>query len=148
MLALLQGALGQFHHQVLRLEAMLGQHAVDLLEQVFVLQLPGGQVDVQRELSRGNPAAALELATRLAEQPVPDRNDQAGLLRQGHEVLRRDHPALGVRPADERFQPLDAAALRAGKPVEHDASGVRHRPRFAGAEQKADQDQQRQAIER
>ena len=110
MLAALQGALGQLQRELRGIETVLGKHAVDVLEQVAVLELPRGQVHVQRQRLRAGPPAAVEVAAGLAEQPASDGDDQPGLLGERHEVLRRDQPALGMRPADQRLEALDAAA--------------------------------------
>ena len=41
------------------------------------------------------------------QYPAADRDDQAGLLGDRDELVGRDHPALGVAPAQQRFQPDD-----------------------------------------
>ena len=60
-------------------------------------------------LCAGGAAAVLELLAGLVEQPVSDGDDEARLLGEGDEVLGSDEPALLVRPADERLEPLDAS---------------------------------------
>ncbi len=46
-----------------------------------------------------------------AEHQPPERQDQAGLLRKGDELVRIDEPALGVAPPHERFDTDDAPRL-------------------------------------
>src|SRR5438046_2338293 len=54
---------------------------------------------------------ASRVPARLLEYPAADRDDEPGLLRQRHEVEREDHAALGVMPAQQRLEPVHAAAL-------------------------------------
>src|SRR5207237_853830 len=79
VLAALQGALGQLQRELRGIETVLGKDAVDVLEQVAVLELPRGQVHVQCQRLRAGPPAAVEVAAGLAEQPASDGDDQPGL---------------------------------------------------------------------
>ena len=93
----------------MRLQIIRLQHLVDVLEQIVLQELLGRQVHVERERGGGRGAAAfLEQLPGLIEQPAPDGDDEPRLLGEGNEVLGRDEPALGMRPADERLEPLDA----------------------------------------
>ena len=109
VLAVLQRVLGQLQDQVLRLEAVLRQDAFDVLEQVAVLQLPGGQVHAERQPLRRGAAPALEFTAGLTQEPATDRHHQSGLFGEGDEVLRRDQPPGGMGPANQGFETLDAA---------------------------------------
>ena len=51
-----------------------------------------------------------------AQHQVAERDDQAGFLGDRNELGRRDHAALGMRPAHQRLEAGDAAALR-GRPA-------------------------------
>jgi hypothetical protein len=46
-------------------------------------------------------------AAGLAQQPVAHLVDEPGLLGDGDEMMRRDQPARGMLPADQRFQADD-----------------------------------------
>ena len=64
---------------------------------------------MERQSLRARGAAAgLELAPGLVQHPAADRDHEADLLGERHELLRRDEAALRVRPANERLEPLDA----------------------------------------
>ena len=65
--------------------------------------------------SSSRPSAAQAAAWRhgLLDDPLADRLDQAGLLRQRDEVERRHHAAVRVLPADQRLDADDRDALPA-----------------------------------
>jgi hypothetical protein len=56
---------------------------------------------------------ALGVPATLAQDPAADRDDQAGLLGDRDELVRRHEPALGVVPAQQRLHAGDAAVLEA-----------------------------------
>ena len=62
-------------------------------------------------LGRQRVPQAASVAATLAQHPAPDRDDQAGLLGERDELPRRDQPALGVAPAQQRLDAEDAAVL-------------------------------------
>ena len=64
--------------------------------------LPGGAVGV---------APAAHLRARLAQHPIADLDDQAALLREGDELVRRHEAALRMRPAQQRLDGLDLHIL-------------------------------------
>ncbi len=66
MPALLHDVLGQLEGHLLRVEALLRQHGVDVLDQVGMPELPGGEVYIERQRLRAFAAAALEFAAGLA----------------------------------------------------------------------------------
>ena len=53
----------------------------------------------------------VHLAAGLADHPEVERDDQAGLLGGGDELRRRDQPALGVLPADQRLEARDPTGI-------------------------------------
>src|SRR5665647_2937629 len=68
-------------------------------------ELAGRQVDADIEGVVGRPGLppGLRLATRLVEDPVPDRDDQSGGLGSADELSWGDQSALGTVPADQGF---------------------------------------------
>ena len=110
-------ALGLVHHDALgdlelegrRIETRLGQDRVDLIEEIGLGELAGGQVDRhhQRRPARSRVAPSPRLAAGRLEDPPAERHDQAGLLGQRDERERRDQAAIGMLPADERLEPDD-----------------------------------------
>ena len=95
-------------------EARVGEVARDLVDELGSLQLPGREV--HRHVDGWRPRVALlqilGLRARFAQHPVPDRDDEAGLLGERHEVERRREAALGMLPAHERFERLRSRRSR------------------------------------
>ena len=86
---------------------------------VAVLQLLHGQVDAHRESRRRGEVVPHPscVATALAQHPPPDRDDQAGLLGERDELVRRDHSALRMAPAEQRLDAARCCRRRAGPPA-------------------------------
>ncbi len=65
---------------------------------------------------------AVHLPARLAQHPLAERDDHAGLFRDRDEVYRRDEAALRVLPADERLEAAQAEVFERddGLVVEHE----------------------------
>ena len=107
-----QHALGQLEREPLRGDAGHVQQLGDLLWQVGLRELPAGEVYRHvRDVDLGIRGPAGELAAGLLQHPTPERDDEAGLLRQSDERTGRHQPALRVRPADERLEADDALLL-------------------------------------
>ena len=104
-----QRGLGDLEREVAGLEPGLLKHLLDLLVQVLLPELAGGEVHAHRQrrpvAHLGPPAGRLRAG--LAQHPGADPDDQAALLGQGDELAGRDQAALRVLPA---HQGLDAAA--------------------------------------
>ena len=101
-------ALGHLELQQLLREARLLERGLHLVGQRPLHELGRREVD-------GQPQAAvvalplLHLGRRRAQDPGPDREDQAGEVGLRQEVLREHQPELGVLPAQQR---LDARGCR------------------------------------
>jgi len=91
--------------------------------EAVVAQLHGREVDVEHERG-GELAPRGELAAGLAQDPAPDRADDADLLGHGDEGQRRDHAARRVCPARERLDPDRAPALELDHGLVHEAQLV------------------------
>ena len=72
-------------------------------------------------------------ARRGGDEPA-ERHDQPGLLGERDELGRRDQPALGVAPADERLEPDDPCRRAARRSA---GSGARTAPRSIAARSSA-----------
>ena len=68
-----------------------------------IADLAPGDVDGDAELGVDVALPGRRLAARLLEHLQPQLGDQPGLLGDRDELERRDHPALGMLPADERL---------------------------------------------
>ena len=76
-------------------------------EQARVPELAVGHV--HRDVGdRGTPRG--ELPADLVDDPVAERDDQAGLGHRRQELAREQETAFRVAPAHERFEPVGAAA--------------------------------------
>ena len=75
---------------------------------------------------------APELLAGLLEHPLPERDDQAGVLGERDEHVRRQHALHGVVPADERLDAGDAAGLERDDRLVEQTELVRSRCRGRG----------------
>ena len=66
----------------------------------------------------------------LAQHPAADLDDQPGLLGQRDELDRRQQPAVGVLPADQRLEPADLPGLQPDRRlvVEDELGAVQRAP--------------------
>ncbi len=101
--SLMSNRLGDFDVQARRRQAALAQHGGHRLGDGFLAQLDRRHVD--RDDHRLAPVCRF-LAGAL-QHPLPEREDQAGALRDRHEGARREFAAGRMRPAHERFAPDD-----------------------------------------
>src|SRR5207302_4295198 len=83
------------------------------IHEALALELLGGNIHTDPEGARGRERIlpAPPVPTRLSDHPGPDREDEAGLLRQRHKLERRDHAALRVVPAQQPLEPVHPARM-------------------------------------
>src|SRR5215213_3666956 len=100
------GALGDFELEAARADARPLDDVRDLLDEERVVELLAREVDADEERRahgvRGLPA--VHLPAGLAQGPLADGENLAGLFGDGDEVERRDEAALGVVPAYQRLE--------------------------------------------
>ena len=122
----------------MRIQSGLGERGADVGQQLRTLELASRQVDAHR----GCPAWVGKLpggglAAGLHEHPLAQRHDQARLLGHRDEIDRRDEAALGMLPADQRFDFDDALFVvvqREDGLVEHPKLAPLERPVQVGLE--------------
>ena len=110
--------LGLIHHDAFgdlelehrRLEPGLGQDRLDLLDEVGLDELAGGDVHRHQQPRPARPRIPPFpcLATGRLEDPSAERQDESCLLGQRDEGERGDEATVGMLPADERLEPDDA----------------------------------------
>ena len=83
----------------------------DLVDQVGVLELAGGDVDRDPQRTMLAMPGRRLFAGRL-QHPAADRDDQPGRFRERYERVRRDHATDRVAPADQRLDAGDRLALQ------------------------------------
>src|SRR5439155_10174694 len=82
----------------------------DLVRQVQVEQVAARDVDRDPDLEPGVlPGAALP--ERAVQDVARERADEAAVLGEWDELVRRQQPVLGVDPANERLDAADLACL-------------------------------------
>ena len=111
--------LGDLELELLRRDAGLGEERRDPVGELEVEQVGDRQVHRDVEVvARARSTARTARAPRRAR--ARERLDETGALRDRDELVRRDEPALGVLPADERLRAHDAAGLELGLGLEVD----------------------------
>ena len=95
-------------------QAGLGQDVAHLVDDLGTRELTRRQVHghVERRLHRELALQLDRVAARLAEHPAADRDDQPGLLGERDELERLHDAAVGVDPADQRFDAGDPARVQ------------------------------------
>ena len=102
--------LGNFERQDRGLQAGKTEAILDIADQVFLLELNGGEIESERHpIERGSRPAADRLE-RLIENPARQRNDLSSRLGHRNELARRDRAVNRVLPADQRLEPRDRPA--------------------------------------
>ncbi len=92
---------------------MIGQRLGDDAREDRLEQLPARDVDGHRQAVRLAERAPLgQLAAGLAQHESPERRDQPGLLGDGDELVGRHHVPVGVAPAGQRLEAVQAAVGR------------------------------------
>ena len=108
------------------------QQRLDLPCELGFVQVARGEVhgDAQLETHR---APRGELAQGEVDDVQRDGADERGLLDQRDELQRCDHAALGVAPAQERLDAVDAPAreVELGLVEEHELATFEGRAHFA-----------------
>src|SRR3979409_731409 len=102
--------LGDFDRELRGRHAMLRQRARDHgLEVRRSTDRLGADVDADaHRMSGAGPLRAL--AHRLANEPIRERHDESGLLREGNELRRWDQLAVSL-PTHQRFESDDLATV-------------------------------------
>src|SRR5688572_14441483 len=95
-----------------RVNAARGHQPLDALMQIRLPELARREVHRHRTDPGSRRLPVLEVLARPPYRPVPDRDDQTGLLENRDELARQHHSALRVLPAQQR---LGAARLAAGE---------------------------------
>ena len=75
-------------------------------------ELAGGDIDGDTDIPAGRPLPTRRRPAGLLENPLADRRDQAGFLRQRDEAIRHHHAQCGVVPAQQRFDSTKVAGIR------------------------------------
>jgi hypothetical protein len=118
-------------------ERRLRQDALELADDVGVLELAGRQVHGDPELGAAGMFASPRPHPRtgLGEDLPAERNDHPGVLGDGDEGGRRSGPLCGVRPAGERLDPDDLTGRKHHDRLEADVDRlILHRVAQRGAE--------------
>src|SRR5215218_3943553 len=95
-----QHRLGDFELKALGREARLSERALDDLDEAAARELRCG--DIHGDVDRLSPAN--RLATGLAQDPLPELDDQPGFFQKRDELRGPDKPTFRMPPADERLQ--------------------------------------------
>ena len=98
----------QFELEILRWQPGGIEGILNQLEQVLVLKLHAGQINRHRDRSIALILPQLVLLTGLMHHPITYRDNQAGLIRNGHEISRRNDATVIFLPADQRLNPDQA----------------------------------------
>src|SRR5215470_13337829 len=98
-------SLGNFQFQAIGWESGINQRTHDDVDQTGITELHRRQV--YSELDMRRPTRCV--GTRLAQDPLAERDNGADLFRQGNEFFRGNQSELRVAPAHQRF---DAAGLQ------------------------------------
>ena len=121
---------GHFQRQAGRRHVVPGERAAHRLDQAGMRELQRRDVhgDSPVALARVDPFA--HLAAGFVDDPVADRQDQAGLFRRGNEQVRADQAARGVVPAQQRLGADDRAGRRFifGLVVQHELAALLRQP--------------------
>ena len=83
-----------------RVEPRCAERRNDIEDKRVALELNRRQIDGDLDVAR----PCRRLGARLLEHPGADRNDQPDLFRQRNEIVRRHQSALGMPPAQQRFE--------------------------------------------
>ena len=100
-----QGGLGDLDDQPVGIARRIAECGADLRYEVSALDLHGGNVD--RDTDRVRPG--LQLTARFLHHPGADRHDQSRLLGERNELGRSAQSVVGVLPAQQRLERIDAA---------------------------------------
>src|SRR5215207_2750271 len=95
-----QHRLGGFALKALGRKARLSEGALDHLDEAAARELRCG--DIHGDVDRLSPAC--RLATGLAQDPLPELDDQPGFFQKRDELRGPDKPTFRVPPADECLQ--------------------------------------------
>ena len=95
-------ALGQLDLEPRRIDAGLVHHLDDALDQIGLLELARGHIDADVQVEPGI-APAAQLGARGAQDPLAERHDEPGLLRERDEARGLDQAQFRVTPTDQRF---------------------------------------------
>jgi len=125
-LALDEHTLGELEAEAARWQSALVERVRHPLDQIGMGELARREINADRDVARagmltlpfGEPAAG------LPQHPVPHRDDQAGLLRDREEVVRRDEAALGMLPPHEGLHTGDATCAQRDDRLVEDAELV------------------------
>src|ERR1035437_1482995 len=114
-----QRLLGEFEDEQRRIEVTRRDRRLNVLDEVFVLQLVHRYVhrDVEA-VTAGVPQCALK--TRGAKCPATDRNDLTRRLEIADEHVRVDDASFRVAPAQEGFDPNESARLKVDGGLVHE----------------------------
>src|SRR5574341_1852808 len=113
----LDGVLGVLHGQALgdlqlqkpRIELGFPEGLVDVAHEVRILELPGGEVDRDRQRASEAGLPDLDLKAGGPEDPGGEPRDDTGQLSPLHERARGEQPALRVLPSQQRLAAVDGS---------------------------------------
>src|SRR6476620_1833965 len=100
-----ENALGELERQERRRQLGAFERAVDVVDELGVLQLPRRDVDGDADVATERLAQPGCVQTGLVQVPAADRADQAGLFRQRDAVEGRNLAEGRVLPAKQRLEP-------------------------------------------
>src|SRR5579872_3984389 len=107
-----QQALGHLEHERAGRQSGVAKHGGHAAGEGWIVQLPGGDVHIQVERTlRELAPPGRTLGAGRAQDPVAERDDQAGLFRQLDEMAGSQAPAGRMRPAHERLGTDDRARV-------------------------------------
>ena len=115
-----QYALGQLQVEAARVQTGLFENGLDGAGEVRMAELPRRQINRHLQIREPATVPGRALLAGRAQHPLPEGDDEAGLLRQPDELVRLDEPMLGVLPAQQRLNAQDIAAAihdRADRPA-------------------------------
>ena len=94
-----QNAFGQFQFQLVGADAGALNGVADDIEEVFLAELPGRQVDGDALQLQPLLLPARQLPAGLFQHPLANRDDQAGVFNNGNKQPRRNGAFVRVMPA-------------------------------------------------
>ena len=112
-LAVVERVLVEVERQLVRVELHLADGGDHPLDERALGQLPGATLTCTLKPRSTSPASSHARVSQagLADDPVADRHDGAGLFGEVQELCRQQRTALGVVPPQQRLGTGDAAAV-------------------------------------
>lgn len=104
-----QQALGDLEIQIAGFQTGFPQDLRHHADHAGTQELAGRKVHRHAQRRQDTLLPGFRLFAGGSEYPLADTFDQAGFLRQGNEIERRDQPALGMLPAQQGLDTDDAA---------------------------------------